>query len=216
MKRPTRQGVLMGISLTLGLGLLLGSCSPSVQLKGSWSKTRLGPLSFSRILVLSMGSDLKKRKLGEDALRDELNRYGFRAAASLDLFPAGFSKGRDSASLRRELLDQGFDGVITLRVLRVTEKDRWIPVYPLKGPQDKYRGLYRYYFREYGYYARPGNRVRDIEVLLESNLYEVSSGQLLWTAQSAAFSRNPNRDMAARYARNIAQDLIEKRILKTN
>jgi len=115
--------------------------------------------------------------------------------------------------IRRLLLDKQFDGVLTVRVLNVNEHDRWEPGSLYYGPVGFYRGFYGYYYRAWGYYSSPGYIVTDVEVLLESNLYKVNTGELLWSGQSKAFSRNPTPEMASRYAKNIVNDMIAKRVI---
>lgn len=193
--------------------LTISACGPSVKLTASWTDTQASQIKFSRILVMSIGKDLAKRKLGEDALCKELRGYGYNAATSLDELGPDFAGRNDSAAMQRLLLDKGFDGVVTIRVLDVNEHDRWVPGGVYYGPVGYYRGFYGYYHRIWGYYADPGYRTTDVEVLLESNFYEVLTERLLWSGQSKAFTRNPTQAMAARYARNIVDELIDKKVL---
>jgi hypothetical protein len=198
----------------LGAVFLLASCEPSVILTASWSNTNVQPASFSRLLVVAFGQDLGKRKLGEDYVKAELHRHGLTAVTSLDEFGPDFAR-TDSASMQQLLLDRRFDGVITIRVLNVNEHDRWVPGDVYYGPVAFYRSFYGYYYRVWGYYHTPGYTVTDVEVLLESNFYRTSNGELLWSGQSKAFDRDPSGVTAATYARNIVKDMIRKGVLIT-
>jgi hypothetical protein len=193
---------------------LLNSCEPSVRLTASWSDRTLQPGRFSRLLVVAFGKDLEKRKLGEDHLKAELEQRGFPAVTSLDEFGPSLA-AMDSAKMRQQLADRNFDGVITVRVLNVDERDRWVPGGFYYGPGGYYRGYYGYSYWVWRNYSEPGVMVTDVEVLLESNLYRVSTAELLWSGQSRAFNRNPTDAMAARYARNVVEDMIRKGVLIT-
>jgi hypothetical protein len=193
--------------------LFISACGPSVKLTASWADKQVPQVKFTNILVMSIGKDLAKRKMGEDAICKELRGYGYNAATSLDELGPGFAGRNDSVAMQRTLLDKGFDGVLTIRVLNVNEHDRWVPNGVYYGPVKYYQGFYGYYYRAWGYYTNPGYRVVDVEVLLESNLYEVVTGRLRWSGQSKAFTRNPTHAMADRYARNIVEDLIDKKVL---
>jgi len=193
--------------------LIFSACGPSVRLTASWTDAQAPQTKLAKILVMAIGKDLAKRKMGEDAVCRELRGYGYSAATSLDELGPGFAGRNDSATMQRLLLDKGFDGIVTIRVLEVNEHDRWVPGSVYYGPVGFYRGFYGYYYRVWGYYAEPGYRTVDVEVLLESNLYEVLTGRLLWSGQSKAFTRNPTQSMASRYARNIVEDMIDKRAL---
>jgi hypothetical protein len=192
---------------------LLNSCGPSVRLTASWSDSSVQPAPFSKILVMAIGKDLDKRRIGEDNIKKVLQQHGLSAATSLDEFGPDFAKMNDSTVMRRILMDKQFDGVLTVRVLNVNEHDRWIPGDVYYGPMGFYHGFYVYYFRVWGYYEQPGYFTTDVEVLLESNLYRIATGDLLWSGQSKAFSRNPTPEMARHYANNIVKDMIKKGVI---
>ncbi|GAA3928949.1 hypothetical protein GO495_06450 [Chitinophaga oryziterrae] len=213
MKKNNKVAFAM-LSLLLMISLhLFNSCGPSVHLTSSWNDKNVQPVRFSKILVMAIGKDLEKRKLGEDNIKAELQKNGFTAATSLDEFGPDFAKINDSLKMRGQLQDKHFDGVITVRVLNVDEHDRWQPGNLYYGPVGFYRGFYGYYYRVWGYYAEPGYMVTDVEVLLESNLYKVDTGELLWSGQSKAFSRNPTEGMARDYAKNIVNDMMVRRVI---
>ncbi len=200
-------------TLILGLAIIFASCGPGITLTASWHNDKIPPAKFSKILVLSIGKSLEKRKLGENKIKEELQKNGFMAEAGLDIFPPDFSNGFDSVKIRLALLDKGFEGVLTLRVLSVEEQDRWVPgagtySYPLYI----YRGFYRYY-NVYGLYPGSAYMTSDVKVLLESNLYNVTFGELLWSGQSIAFSRDPTPQMAEQYAKNILKDILNKKVI---
>ncbi|HVX49282.1 MAG TPA: hypothetical protein VHB48_03965 [Chitinophagaceae bacterium] len=190
---------------------LVMSCSPAVNLTASWKDPKASPVKFSKILVLSIGKDLEKRRLGEDMLKAELLKNNFNAEAGLDVFSPDFAKAFDSLKMQQALLDKGFDGVITIRVLNVQEQERWVPGY--YSPY-VYRGFYRYYYHYYYYgFYNTGYMTHDIKVLLESNLYNVTTGDLIWSGQSVAFTRDPTPQMARRYASNIVNDLLNTKAI---
>src|SRR5579864_3479415 len=101
------------------LAMLLYSCSVPVRLTASWSDRNVPPTRFSKVLVLSVGNDLEKRRLGEDNIKAELQKHGITAVASLDEFSPDFAKTNDSLKMRGILLNKQYDGVITIRVLNV-------------------------------------------------------------------------------------------------
>jgi len=208
MKKIIRWRLLQAI---LPAAVLLSACEPSVKLTASWTEQQFQAPHFTYILVMALGKDMAKRKLGEDAVRKELQGYGFQAATSLDELGPTFAVRNDTAEMKKMLLAKGFDGVITIRALEVHEYDRWVPGDNYYGPIGYYTSFYGYYSRVWAY--NPGLRATDVQVLLESNLYDVRESHLLWSAQSRAFTRDPTPRMAAHYARNIVDNLIDKHML---
>jgi hypothetical protein len=195
------------------LDVLLSSCSAPVRLTASWKDQKFPTVKVSKILVLSIGQDLQKRKLAEDKLKSELQKKGFKSVTSLEEFGPDFANTKDTVRARQMLMARQFDGCLTIRVLNVDEHDRWVPGRTYQGPEGFYTRFYWYFYQVYGYYGEPGYIVTDVEVLLESNLYYVASGELLWSGQSKAFSRIPTPEMANRYARIIVKDIIDKRVI---
>ncbi|HXD79618.1 MAG TPA: hypothetical protein VN616_17500 [Puia sp.] len=204
-------GPFVGALLSL---LTMAGCGPSVHLTASWHDAKEPPARFSKILVLAIGKDLRKRQMAETAICDELHRRDFTARSGIDEFGPSFGQGGDSAMEYSAMQDRGFDGILTVRVLSVDEHDRWVPGTTYYGPIGFYRGFYGYYHRVWGYYSSPGYQVTDVKVLLESNCYRVSTGALLWSGQSEALSRNPTRETAHRYAKNIVADLLSNGVIQ--
>jgi hypothetical protein len=177
-------------SCFLFIGMLfLHACSP-VQLTSSWSDGNEQPVSFSRILVLSFAGDTAKRRLGEDHIKGELERHRQTAFTSLDIFGPGFAAS-DSLSRRQLLLDKGFDGVVTFRVLNVDDDYQPNSLFTL----------------------HPSFSLVEQDVYMSSELYRVKDKKMLWHGQSNSSSTDPTEYMAKRYARNIVRDMIHKRVL---
>jgi len=141
-------------------------------------------------------------------LAQELGESGIHATTSLAAFTPAFATTFDSSNIQQKLFAKGFDGVLTIRVLRVDEYQRWVPGY---ATPYLYGRFYRYYYR-YGVYDF-GHETTDVQVLLESNLYDLRSNKLLWTGQSIAVSRNPTKQMARQYAKNVISDMLNKKII---
>lgn len=189
-------------------------CGPTVRLTASWYDANEPPAKYSKILVLAIGKDLRKRQLAEEALRDELRNHAFVASSSIEEFGPSLGQNGDSIRMRSAMLERGFDAALTVRVVSVNERDRWVPGTVYYGPIGYYRGFYGYYYRVWGYYGDPGYHTTDVRVLLESNFYRAASGTLLWSGQSEAFTRNPTPEMASRYAKNVVGDLLAKRVIQ--
>jgi len=168
--------------------LFLHSCSP-VQLTSAWSDKNEQAMSFSRILVVSFARDTAKRKLGEDHIKAEMVRHGQAAFTSLDIFGPGFADA-DSLSRRQLMLEKGFDGLVTFRILNVDDDYEPNSLFTL----------------------HPSRSIVEQDVYMSSELYRVKDNKMIWHGQSSSSSTDPTEDMAIRYARNIVRDMIHKRV----
>jgi len=178
--------------LLLCAGGLL-SCASPVKLTRSWAQPEIPAGRLSNILVVSFARDAGRQKLGEDHLKAELRRHGFTAVTSLEVFGPEFANA-DSLKRWRLLLSRHFDGMLTIRVLKVEENEHW----------EKGSVLLQ----------QPGYSVSLVDVVLESDLYQVDKGTLLWWGRSDSFTNDPTDEMASQYARNIVGDLLRKKVLR--
>ena len=89
-----RRQLLTGKPLLILIALItmLVSCTPAVNLTASWHDVHVPTARFEKILVLSIGKSLEKRKLGEDKIKSGLQKNGFNAEAGLDFFSPDLSK----------------------------------------------------------------------------------------------------------------------------
>lgn len=195
------------------LTVALMSCTPGPQLTMSWHRDGDYIPATAKFLVLSVGKDPVKRKTGENALTTSLRSLGFAASSGFDSYGEVFPAGLDSLTTYREIASKGFDYVLTLRVLNINENNHWVTdrgTYTYPGYL--YRGFYRYY-KVYGLYPGAAFMSSGVKVILESNIYQVSTGELIWSGQSMAFRRAPTARAAKRYAANIMHDLTVKKLI---
>lgn len=196
--------------------IMLTSCAPGPQLTMSWHKDSVIIPSTAKLLILSIGKNRTKRKISEDALVASFQSLGFTANGGLDVFGEVFPAGYDSVTTSAELAAKGFDYVVTIRVLNVNENNQWLTDrYNYTYPSYLYRGFYQYY-KVYGLYPGASYMGSDVKVILESNIYQVNSGELIWSGQSMAFRHGPTTRMAEKYAVNIKHDLQLKKLVAKN
>ncbi|MBZ4191615.1 hypothetical protein [Niabella beijingensis] len=212
MKKNINSKLLFLLFLFFGQCLFI-SCGSSIRLTASWSDKDSRAIKFSKILVVAIGQDLPKRKLEEDQIKRELWANSIPAMTSLDEFGPDFATQQDSTKMREALLSKQFDGILTVRVLDSQEHDRWVPGNGYYTPVDFYHRFYGYCYRVWESYRDPGYMIINLEVLLESNLYQVSAGTLLWSGQSKAFSRDLTQTMAASYAHYIVKNMLRRGII---
>lgn len=189
----------------------MAACGPRLQMTATWKDENAQPANFNQVLVLAIVKDLQVRQMAEDAIATELRNRGVNAVTSLAQFSPEFNSISDSARIREMLLEKNIDAVLTARVLNIDERDRWMPGGAFPAPFGLYRGFYSYYnFHAFG---NQGFVTTDVEVLLESNFYNLRSNDLVWTGQSTAFTRDPSPELARRYAKNVVDDIFTRNVI---
>ena len=179
MKRLYR--LTSGVAL---LGLLVAAgCGPSTKLLHTWSDPAITPNSLNKIMVLGIAKNSTIRRTYEDHFVLALKAQGTDAAPS---YPYTADGQLDSAAVQAKLAEMHVSGLI---VTRVTDKQTVDTYYPPTTsyagvPSPYYGGWYGYYNMGYSYVSSPGYTVQSQVVNLETNLYRVQDGKLIWSGLS--------------------------------
>ena len=87
-----------------------------------------------------------------------------------------------------------------------------VGVYPGWG-HPYYGGWYGYYSYSYTVSYSPGYTYQRTTVVLESNLYDAASGQLIWSAQSETFDPTNVEDAIISVSTELVRNLREEKLL---
>lgn len=192
----------------------ISSCSPSIELTGTWHDTNSTAKKLNKIAVIAIGKNLQNRQLAENKLVEELKKKGFNAVSGLSFLPPDFQQ-LDTTVIGSALKKNGIDGLMSVRVVSKSESQRYVPGTTYAGGYG-YPGYYGHwggYYSSYGYYSSPGYTVTDVEVLLETNLYDLANDHLLWIGQSKAFTNTATDLIVTKYAVDVVNDIVTKKII---
>lgn len=202
------------IIATAVLILIFAGCS-STRITHSWSAQNNTARKFNKVLVLGMNNepDVRVREKMEQHLAGDLRQLGIAAASSVQEFgPRAF--GKDEEAALAKLKNSGFDAVITIVLLDKSKERHYVP------GQVMYTPYAVYHHRFWGYYSTmyyrvysPGYYTYDTRYFWESNLYDISSGELLYSAQSESFDPASAEVMGHEYGKMIVQDMVKKNVL---
>ncbi len=207
------------ISFLVSFALLtiLGSCSSSTKIIGSWSSPDKPQAGYSKLLVTGLTSNLVNRQAFEEELSGTLNEDGFSAESSLRLIPLGSAK--DDAGMAKALQTiqtAGFDGILTVALIDQTSETRYVQGTATYAPMG-YGGYYSRYSGYYGYYggitSNPGYYTTDKSYYIEVNLYDAKTEGLVWSSQSETTNPTNLEAFAHTFAGIVVEQLIEDGIL---
>jgi hypothetical protein len=161
-------------TLFLAAGLALAACA-STSLVETWKAPGAGPLRFNKVLALAVVENESIRSAAEDALRAHLRSV--QAVQSYTLF--GIKELADRERLKERLRQDGFDGVVALRLASSQQSAGWTSsAVPLEA-----------FWGSYGYGAYPPAEMRvDTVVRVEINVYSLAEDKLIWTGVSESFN----------------------------
>ncbi len=137
---------------------------------------------YKDVMVLAVTRTEEARKALEDAFVADLSSDSTRARASWKLLPEHEKLTEDI--LEAGVKKAGFDSVLLIRLLGVDEKEKYVkPRKYYKRAPKKHR-YKNYYQSSYEVINEPGYTATSSTYRLESNLYQVSDAELVWSSQS--------------------------------
>ena len=209
--------------------LLLAACSPPIDLTTSWANKKAAVKKSPKIMVMALGKSLANRQSVENEIVNQMKAAGHNAIAALDVLNPTVQK-YDSVTFVNLLRDNHFDMLLTNAVVDVKETERYIPgttesvpvaSYPVESYPYYGGGYYNYYNYRTMYYqtvyethTTPGSTVVDVEVLIESSLYDVASTELLWIGQSKSLTADPSPELFKAFAKLVVNDITANNLLQ--
>lgn len=176
-------GICKKYALNLALvfaALLLGSCA-STELTSVWVDKEYGG-SVDRILVVGIDKEPRHRRIFEDAFVAGLGDRGIYGKASYTV--QGLPAEPYAEDIEAILPQESVNGVLAVRLLGVEESTVYHPPTVEMIPYRYYDSFTGYYRTVYEQVHRPGYYSNHTIVTMESNLYDVATGGLVWSAQS--------------------------------
>jgi hypothetical protein len=210
MKRELSGKVaLVGLALIM---LLSGCATTSTEITASWLAPETADKTFDRILVLLVTDNLSSRRIGEQAIASRLQQEKVDAIVGLELIPPEpVERLREMReSLATALRAEGVEAVLLVSLLDVQDERRYVPgsvrYDPVMWPSHYYGGFYNYWYVTYDRVQTPGYYEESRNIFLLSNLYDLSTGELAWSAQSE--SRDPQSK--SKLAGEVASKLVRQ------
>jgi hypothetical protein len=186
--------------------LALAGCG-STELKSSWTPHDAQPITFRKIIILAISKSDVTRRVAEDAMVQQIQSA--QAVPAYSLIPK--AEIRNERKVRERITAAGFDGIVTMRLVKVTKQVTAAPAHysPSYG---SFRG---YYGQSWGgAYSRGATVVDDI-VEIETNIYSVKEDRLVWAGISETFAPASVESLVYDLAVEIAKDLRKKGLIQS-
>ena len=177
--------------LILLCSFLLSSCSAN-KLTSSWKNDSLGQYHLDTVLVVGVARDETKRRIYEDTFVSSLTEAGVIAVPSYTVGKQSFEP--TEKSLQEMIIKSHATAVLITHKIGREEVEAYQRSAVLIGSNnyygttgsDSYFGntLYGYYPFIWNSVAPSGSYYEKIKVMLETNLYDVKTEDLLWSARS--------------------------------
>jgi len=185
----------------LGLMLLLSACASS-SLVRSWRDPAYQGPPLQNVLIIGVSQDGATRRIFEDRFVARIRGHGARAVPSYTLVPEDGEVPEETVN--EAVREAGADGVIITRLISVQQETAVVPGYsqttvaPGLGygaPMGAHRDFYGFYQSVWTTYQPPTVHRYQV-VTLETNLWSVKQGRLVWSGLTqTAEGSNLNKDI---------------------
>ena len=201
-------------SFKIGLLLIIASvtfsCSNSV-ITHSWKSNSIQGTYIHKIMIVALvnPNDHSLRENLEKHLASDLSEKGFEAVSSLQTYgPASFQNESENTVLNK-LQESGIDAVLTIVLLNKEKEKHYVPGRVYYSPYNIYhRRFWGYYSTVYERVYEPGYYSESTKYFWESNLYDISNKELLYSVQTKTFDPESTEQLAHEYGKLICKNLV--------
>lgn len=198
------------------VAFLIAACG-NTQVVSSWKSDNIGKTTYKKIMVLGIinEKDRTTRTEIENAMVSQLNGLGYEAISAMQQYgPKAFEK-IDEDAIVDQLENSGFDAVITTSLLDKSKDQHYTPGRVSYQPVGIYYNRFRrYYTTVYDRVYTPGYYTTETNFFLESNMYDLKSGELVYSVQGKTFDPASAAALSYDYAKTIVSDMKKKGVLE--
>jgi len=215
MSLPTT--ILRKAALLCMTTIVLSSCA-NTKISSSWSEPD-NKNTYKDLLIIGIAESEQNRRAYESYFVEELSSQGIESVASYKLIKSNEKIERDVVAKAIKGLD--IDGVIVTHLVAVDEETIYRPTtgYGYGGyggigyGTGYYGGMYSYYPHVNSYVNNPGYYTTHETYTLETNLYDVESEELVWTARTRSFSPESVSEVIVDLTKLLIKDLQDKGLI---
>ncbi len=149
--------------------LLLAACS-STSIVSSWkdANSKIDPEHLNKVMVIALIKDETLRRVAEDKMAT------FNKAFQVSYNEFSSKEVMDNEDRCRTILkDQGFDGIITMRLADKQKERTYIPTASSQG-------YWGYHGQFYSGYYKTGYYQEDTKYIIETRVFSIKQDKLLW------------------------------------
>jgi hypothetical protein len=192
--------------MVAGLALLLSGCSANTEVMDSWKDPSAGPQRYNKVLGVFIAQDPSMRRAAEDELAAKVGNVtpAYSVISNTDV--------SDKGRARTVIENQGFDGVVIMRPVKVDKETTYVPGSSYVVPAG-YGSMYGYWGTGWGYAYDPGYVREDQVVMVETNVYNVKTGKLVWASRTKTYNPENVRQLIGEIVDQTAAEMKKQKVI---
>lgn len=192
--------------------IFFSSCSAN-RLLSSWTEDTQDHYNLGKVLVVGVAIDETKRRIYEDTFVSSLTELDVLAVPSYTVCKQAIEPSTEG--LKEVVEKTGADAVLITHLVGKNEESYSPPTQQSSSVASHFsHGLYRYYPAIYRSVYAPGNYSVTTKVILETNLYDVQTEKLIWSARSESIDPVMTRKYYQKLINLFLDDLIKQKIIQ--
>ncbi len=193
----------MMTAIVMITGLFLG-CGGSVSLINVWTDPGYNGDKIQKILVVGVAPREQTRSIFEYQLKNDFNTNGVNAIASLDGMPKDEEISKEA--FERHFTGLNIDAVLVTGLLRADTSETYVRGSSYSIYTGHNRDFWGYYHSHWTTVHEPGYFQETREYIIESALYETTSGKMIWSGVSKAV----NPDNVVIVIKDLSKTLVKR------
>ncbi len=195
---------------------ILVACSSS-KITHTWKAANAPYKKYNKILVIGIngGNDLGNKEKMEVEFVEDLKALGYNAISSVQEYGPKTFQNIDEDAVINKFQGTGIDAVVTIVLLSKEKEKYYVPSQVYYSPYVMYhRHFWGYYNTMYARIYTPGYYIEDKRYFWESNLYELSTKELIYSVQTESYNPASSHQLAHEYGELIVNDMIKNNVLR--
>jgi hypothetical protein len=197
----------------------LVACGPSQKVTSSWVSQDFTPTKKPQTMfIMVLSKSQANRNIIETDLAKAAESRGLKVYKSSEIFAPNFQRNElpDKQVIIDKVKELGCDVIMASHLVDKQSETRYVPGSTAYMPYGGYGYGWGGYHSSMGaYYSNPGYYTTDKTYFMETNIFDVHTEKLIYSAQSEAY--NPtnvssfSRDYTTVLVDRINRDLINKK-----
>lgn len=198
------------VAVMLSFFFVMGCSMTTVT--STWKNSEYSGKSFTSIMIVGLTPDPTNRLKWENTMAERLRQQGVQTiVTSLNALP------NDRKIDKEEIIDyvnkHGIDGVLVTRLVDTKTETAYRSGSPyMGGGAPGYYGRFGGYY-DFGYSQISRGPVSQTIVLLETNLYEVKSQELMWSMASDTIESNAVIQLIESASKKVGANLKKDQLI---
>lgn len=192
------------------IALMVTACVPAVEVTSSWKDPSYRGYP-NKILIIGVAKNPAMRRLFEDEFARRLTGLGMEGVASYTVIPDAQQDNQEAIAAK--LKELGADTVLITRVTDRKTVTTYVPGTVYNPPA--YYGTWNGYYRQsYQTVYTPGQTVEDQYAMVETNLYDAVSDELIWSASSEVSMQHSTDKLLKSFVDAMVRAMADERLLR--